>query len=888
MHVDGVGNTNIIDPFESVSASSGASSKAIDTITQTEPSITSINSEQTPKPQDNNPAGSVNQIKKANFGPGVFNGKTQGNIMRNALEMLSNDNAVDKEPTYVGGEKHSEQLSNVLSKTTQTAEKTASNGLATKENINQFQEVMNSAKISEQKDSVKMEGHPHLDETTNEIINKCNNKQKTINVEHNKEYYKRLQDKGLVDENGNVDYEKLGISKRTIRKAKIKCVMFVNSEGAFDFNTKGTCGKEAQKFMEVLKGALEEAKGNGEDCLEIEINIDPELVGPLSPEELAALGNGGQIQYLASGDGQYVKLILDPGSNGQNDGLTIGSYKSKSVQGEGKYTVHVKIPLKVVFEGADFNGKPGVKPGGEPILPKWNEQKLFEEAVVQEKYEMHLFHGDRLMETNAMKANQAGNTLWRAVFEYLGVNTASNVGDADKDNINSNAENLEKTIEEKTQLNSNPQDFSSKWVSGTIDKSRERKYNFLASARQPQGSGKITAEGGIPTFSNVDESNLKQASVTNGLPENHKVDINTTLREKPVGRSLLSGLNESIGDININELSAEVNAEVEAIPTQKAQVAKDSGLNSAEVQQTTEQKAISSEKYKLPENSYVDILQKSSLNSKTAGQNPVDTASSQSSTISTAKVLVTKAKDKRLLLDAIGKLNDEVKRLSDLLNGYDMNTGNINESNSAFNLTLDKINDTLDTIEESTNDENVKRNIGEIKAVVSRGKKPDNRKALLDAARDLAKRMNGLLELLPQNETGKETGETTDKMSNVNMLSGVGNNLVDVTSTTKNVPDNAAVSAANNSNVRSQPQESPGQKLIEGSEFQKNKMFHEEKTKLDSNWVFKGDPVFKKVGDFIEAVEDFEKTSESKTTNNYWDNFEKWYAEKNGGSPVKK
>lgn len=839
MHVDGVGNTNIIDPFESVSASSGASSKAINTITQTEPSITSINSEQTPKPQDNNPAGSVNQIKKANFGPGVFNGKTQGNIMRNALEMLSNDNAVDKEPTYVGGEKHSEQLSNVLSKTTQTAEKTASNGLATKENINQFQEVMNSAKISEQKDSVKMEGHPHLDETTNEIINKCNNKQKTINVEHNKEYYKRLQDKGLVDENGNVDYEKLGISKRTIRKAKIKCVMFVNSEGAFDFNTKGTCGKEAQKFMEVLKGALEEAKGNGEDCLEIEINIDPELVGPLSPEELAALGNGGQIQYLASGDGQYVKLILDPGSNGQNDGLTIGSYKSKSVQGEGKYTVHVKIPLKVVFEGANFNGKPGVKPGGEPILPKWNEQKLFEEAVVQEKYEMHLFHGDRLMETNAMKANQAGNTLWRAVFEYLGVNTASNVGDADKDNINSNAENLEKTIEEKTQLNSNPQDFSSKWVSGTIDKSRERKYNFLASARQPQGSGKITAEGGIPTFSNVDESNLKQASVTNGLPENHKVDINTTLREKPVGRSLLSGLNESIGDININELSAEVNAEVEAIPTQKAQVAKDSGLNSVEVQQTTEQKAISSEKYKLPENSYVDILQKSSLNSKTAGQNPVDTASSQSSTISTAKALVTKAKDKRLLLDAIGKLNDEVKRLSDLLDD-DMNTGNINESNSAFNLTLDKINDTLDTIEESTNDENVKRNIGEIKAVVSRGKKPDNRKELLDAARKLAELMQGL-----------------------------------------------GTSAVDDPNVRSQPQESPGRKLINGSEFQKNKMFYEMRAKLD-NRISHGQYIFKDVDEFTEAVKDFEKTSESKTTNNYWDNFEKWYAEKNGGSPVRK
>lgn len=806
MSVGGINTTNgniSLDNVGSVSASTGASSKATDTINQTDSSITKIESEKTPSSQD--------------------------------FKAVENLRQQDKSTIHIGDEKNAGQLSKALSKTTQTTEKIASNGLATKENINQFQEVMNSAEISGQKDSVKTEGHPHFNEELDGVVDKYNNnKQKTINVEHNEAYYKRLQDEGLVDEKGNINYEKLGISKRTIKKAKIKCVMFVNSKGAFDFNTKGTCGKEAQKFMEVLKGALEKARGDGKDCLEIEINIDPELVGPLSPEELAALGNGGQIQYLSSGNGEYMKLILDPGSNGQDDGLTVGSYKPKSVQGGGTYTVHIKIPLNVVFEGADFKGEDGVtKPGVKPILPDWNKQKLFEEAVVQEKHEKHLFHKDRLIETNAMKANQAGNTLWRAVFEYLGINTTSNVGGADKDNINSNAENLEKTIEEKTQPNSNPQNFSNKWVSGKINKEGERKYNFLASARQPRGSGKIIAEGGIPTFSNVDESNLKQASVTYKLPKNHKVDIN---------KSLLSDLNVSIGDINklSASMKAEVNAEVEAIPTQKAQVAKDSGLNSAEVQQTTEQKAISSEKYKLPENSYVDILQKSSLNSKTAGQNPVDTASSQSSTISTAKALVTKAKDKRLLLDAIGKLNDEVKRLSDLLGGYDMNTGNINESNSAFNLTLDKINDTLDTIEESTNDENVKRNIGEIKAVVSRGKKPDNRKELLDAARKLADLMRGL--------------ET---------------------------------SAVDDPNVRSQPQESPGRKLINGSEFQKNKMFYEMRAKLD-NRISHGQYIFKDVDEFTEAVEDFEKTSESKITNNYWDNFEKWYAEKNGGSPVRK
>lgn len=791
MSVGGINTTNgniSLDNVGSVSASTGASSKATDTINQTDSSITKIESEKTPSSQD--------------------------------FKAVENLRQQDKSTIHIGDEKNAGQLSKALSKTTQTTEKIASNGLATKENINQFQKVMNSAEISGQKDSVKTEGHPHLDKATNAAVQELfNEEKKEINKEDHEKMFNQLKKEGFLDKHGNVNFKKFGMSGSTIKKAEVSL-----KDGKLSFHFKYERGEKTQKCMQAFKDKLKEIKND--EGLAVDIKLNPEAMGPLSDVEKNVIANGGQIQYTSLGEDKFMRFTLDPGRSGQGDGLGIDSCRTE--KGETTNLSSMKIPLNVVFDNGEFNGKSGI---GKKLLPNWT-NKVNNLKIQENRSQIFIFK-NRLDFTNEGEVESTQNEVWHAVFEYLRITAGSNVGGADKDNINSNAENLEKTIEEKTQPNSNPQNFSNKWVSGKINKEGERKYKFLASARQLQGSRKIIAEGGIPTFSNVDESNLKQASVTYKLPENHRVDIN---------KSLLSDQNDSMGGINklSASMKAEVNAEVEAIPTQKAQVAKDSGLNSAEVQQTTEQKAISSEKYKLPENSYVDILQKSSLNSKTAGQNPVDTASSQSSTISTAKALVTKAKDKRLLLDAIGKLNDEVKRLSDLLGGYDMNTGNINESNSAFNLTLDKINDTLDTIEESTNDENVKRNIGEIKAVVSRGKKPDNRKELLDAARKLADLMRGL--------------ET---------------------------------SAVDDPNVRSQPQESPGRKLINGSEFQKNKMFYEMRAKLD-NRISHGQYIFKDVDEFTEAVEDFEKTSESKITNNYWDNFEKWYAEKNGGSPVRK
>lgn len=892
MSVGGISTTNGNITLDNV-GSIGTSSKATDTIAQTDSSITKIKLEQSPNSQ-NDAAGKLNQQDKSNI--------------------------------RVGDEKKSEQLQ--------------------------------ATEVSGQKDSVKIGGHPHLNEETKICLEKLQTKkQETIDPEVHKKFYEKLINDKIIDKEGRVNYEKLGVSKSTYKGAKIECVMFINSEGAFDFNAKGVCGEKAQKCMEVLKKVLDDAKNVDGEVLAVKINIDPELVGPLLPEELVALENGGKIQYLATSDGQYVKLILDPGSNGQDGNLIIGYYNSKSVQGkEGEGKVLMKIPFNVVFEGADFEGEDGVrKPGVKPTLPDWNKQNLFEEARVQKNYEKRIVHEDRLIETNEMKAKQAENTLLRAVFEYLRITVASNVDDADKDidisksidmatvdasKINDFEEFDKSKIKDdsKEKIDKDKNGFHvppnkplpptpNKWVSGKIGEASERKYDFLKA--KDANDIETKAQDDVPDERSTQEAqktagqdsanNSKKSGQGQGTgdPVNktspNEVEVKSTQKPKIEGMYTLNELvsdrthpfarskrrvypkrnwGEALENLkkaaeNLKNLAKEAQepfvlevGKLEKINLDKIDTSLDGIAGMADVlydlaARCTEINVNNEKIIDGTETTPTTPLASSGLKdaglltatSGNEGQigfadtkgtiqhvpwqeslSSLDEDSSRVAVLNTVKG--SDDKEYGLQMMEIQRVYHAIEEVERALENSSKNLEEVSSANPAL---VGPFDENLIT-EKSTNYEVKKYLIKGSKGKVP--KKPDNRKELLNAAKELAKALEKLL-------------QSEDEENSKAVLQ-------------------APTSAVDDPNVRSQPQESPGRKLLDGSNVQKLKMFHEEKTKLDSNWVFKGDPVFKNAGDFIKAVEDFEKTSESKTTNNYWDNFEKWYAEKNGGSPVKK
>ena len=224
---------------------------------------------------------------------------------------------------------------------------------------------------------------------------------------------------GIIDENGTLDFTKLGFSKSEIRKAGLKGKIWLKDNGEFDMKVSGNFGDTSADALKALKKAVNgqnnkipgfEPSGDNSP-----ISIDPNAVKELSPEDKITLGHGGQIQFRAMANGEMLKVILDPGEDGKDDGLTIGIF--------GKNEKSEKIPLAVVFEGAERNGF-SAKKNGHPILEDWRKQELFKKAAVEQNIDRLVpftSRFDRITQSNEddVCRIQAENTLWNAVDVYL-------------------------------------------------------------------------------------------------------------------------------------------------------------------------------------------------------------------------------------------------------------------------------------------------------------------------------------------------------------------------------------------------------------------------------------------------------------------------------------
>jgi hypothetical protein len=260
----------------------------------------------------------------------------------------------------------------------------------------------------------KQVAHPHIkDEAVLENLEAMKAPSKSPNKEANEALFADLQQRGFIDEKGNIDFTKLGLSEKQIQKSELKGFVSVDKDGNFHYTMNGKCGQNAVKALEGLRNAIEGFQDRNRDThgSYISILINPGNVATPSPEDLDVLSRGGQIQYRpgvphtiqhANGD-KYevhdtVKLTLDPGKNGTegSDGLTVEVFDS-----DGECIGHTpKTPLDVVFKGKELDGQRALGADGQGILPNYQEL---------------------LGNSNT----QAGHRLWSAAMNYL--NTENNV-----------------------------------------------------------------------------------------------------------------------------------------------------------------------------------------------------------------------------------------------------------------------------------------------------------------------------------------------------------------------------------------------------------------------------------------------------------------------------
>lgn len=150
-----------------------------------------------------------------------------------------------------------------------------------------------------------------------------------VNTKDAETLINKLKEQGLIDTQGNINFTAFGLDQSTIKTAGIKGTIFIK-DGQFDFHITGKCSKEAVTCMQAFKGKLEEVKENTQPKLNVPININPETVGPLDKNDLAALANGGQIQYRVLPDGETIKTTVDPNKKK----LTISVYNTSGLLNE--------------------------------------------------------------------------------------------------------------------------------------------------------------------------------------------------------------------------------------------------------------------------------------------------------------------------------------------------------------------------------------------------------------------------------------------------------------------------------------------------------------------------------------------------------------------------
>ena len=308
--------------------------------------------------------------------------------------------------------------------------------------------------------------------------------------------------------------------------------------------------------MKALKEKLEEIKGENPALEEVPININPAAVGPLSAEDQAALANGGQIQYRTLPNGEVMKLTLDPGSNGEGDGLTIGVYKPGSDHSLEQQSLSAKIPLKFVFEGAEFNGK---KVG--PFLKDWRESKLFENSVIHAETNLR---GTKTRKTNEDDVSriQTQNKLWNAVNEYLKASVETTEGHFDTNNKAKPSEAKNDKQDTKTVSKDQPTSQSSL----NIDPSE---IHELSNSTSASFSTELNPEIATPvnetsqTVVNTEESTQQQAEKINtttlniDLGEIYELSGSLKVNITPKIEQTLKPIEENINKLTNEEIEVE-------------------------------------------------------------------------------------------------------------------------------------------------------------------------------------------------------------------------------------------------------------------------------------------------------------------------------------------
>ena len=256
--------------------------------------------------------------------------------------------------------------------------------------------------------------HPHLGNQFSNEINEINYP-KTQVVDAG--IIDRLRNEGIIDKKGNINFSKFG-TPLSRNKAKLSGSIYLEGN-KLKINIEGTCGPEAAKILQQLKTAVN-GDSNGP------LTINPQIIN-ISQTDKNLLARGGQIQYKHLSNGKILKLTLDPGENGQGDGLTLSVWNNRYKIKQEKAK---KIPLSVVFEGQPLNGVRVLR-DGRPILEDWGKRQLFENSVIKtEEEKIFFFTKTQSDNTTDIGRTEAKNTLWRSVYEYLRNTQESEQSDA--------------------------------------------------------------------------------------------------------------------------------------------------------------------------------------------------------------------------------------------------------------------------------------------------------------------------------------------------------------------------------------------------------------------------------------------------------------------------
>ncbi len=363
------------------------------------------------------------------------------------------------------------------------------------------------------------ETHPHIDDPE---INKCVKQvlsEKTFDAAADKALFGALGDKGIIADNGTINFDKLKISvdgktiegkklSKLIKKAGIQGEMFIKGNGELDYHITGKCGKAAVQILQSLQSAIHECSQGLPDGLgdKVTLNLMPQTAAGPSAEDLQVLRNGGQIMYKPADGDNVVKMALDPGNGSEGDGLSVSLCDVNGKVREGHGTK--KIPLSVVYEGKEYNGKE-VKTA---LLANWREENLFAKAQIQESEGRPTPLSKLQKQSNESNPERVGaqNKLWNAAFKYLGMTSdvsetefsaTVSVGAAEDQPVDNNAQNSQ---DEHLTLSGNG--VVEMW-GDPVASTQEFVMSRQGSGIEPMPSGPtITSQQNIPSNRTADDA----------------------------------------------------------------------------------------------------------------------------------------------------------------------------------------------------------------------------------------------------------------------------------------------------------------------------------------------------------------------------------------------